>query len=514
MLTGAQGFFINGSTQSGAKKIIQCKASSPCEEDDETYYTDQSGTCEPGKLLKTSSPIKFCTDSTGSGIGIEGASNTYYRLNTAGTIFGTVPALIKMGEDAVKLITGTEKGYYLNAGSTDEPIIKYDGNSVTVISKDDISDKTCDDDENVHIGQLVKSEDGTRISFCAKATETGAIEITDDTSEIYYGLDLDVAGTPFGEATKKVLVKKGEGYVVLVGGTIDKYITTEGVEETQENFITCSTNGAILRYEGADDVVTNVQTCVKPCDLTSPNGCNIGYYLVDDDKKPILEVEGEGHLYYCATAEDCSEKSGDDIPIGYLKNAGTPNILFDEATGDEITPYVPYILCTPSATGTKCKVITIDEDSSSCNNVEVHGIVKTDKNEIKLCILSGGEDEGILLDAENETVVQYMVDVDIEESLFSSNNEGNLISYVVIDVVSGNAIVHRHQSTGTEEETVVKYYYTDDTNKILDKNCTEESIEKGECDICKTGSTIHEYEYHRLEGTTNYYLENKPEQRD
>ncbi|ORX80801.1 scaffoldin, partial [Anaeromyces robustus] len=185
---------------------------------------------------------------------------------------------IKVSNGAVYLETGTV-GYYLNSGSdkADYPIIKInDDISFQKIPKEDSFFKTACTIQGSASGTILKSgteTNPTYNSFCSTHGGTG-IDFT-GTTDAYMILNLQTSSTSLGDEHTSVLIKYGNGKMVIYDTTNkDGYLLNSGIDKTENPLIKCTSG-----------------TCVPVPVAEIPNGY---YENIDEDStiNPLIRCLG------------------------------------------------------------------------------------------------------------------------------------------------------------------------------------------------------------------------------
>jgi len=465
------------------KKLIQCDGSS-CDEIsiDEASPLNVADTCTAGVIL--TGKTEFCAKNAGEGMEISSSTGNGYYLITVSSVLGSGQVLVKKGEDAV-IAEEVRPGYYLNklGEAESNQVIKCTGDSSTTCTTITISKEKCTD-KDVKVGDVVLSEG--KISVCLDTTvDTNVLEIEENyETTTYHNVQLKNNGTPYGSADTEVLLEKGNNYVVLyAGGTTPEYFTSAGVKSNEKDFKTCSQTGSIIKYTFAAGAISLKRKCVKPCNPW--NGCDEGYYLVeeDDTTKLVTEDGKEGKLYQCSGS--CTEIKT-DIPIGYLVNAG--NVAETDETD------LPYISCKKEDDKVVCRTINVSSEGP-CDSIGglLRKIIGTEYV-YHLCVKSTGNGQAIHPDATK--VTSYVIDVQGECQF----DDGRTDSFVVVNVDHGHATLDK-STTG-----LPKYHYTDTNYKVYNESCTDPTKCEERQPVCDPSKTIWEFEYQE----DIYYSKNKP----
>ncbi|ORX75449.1 scaffoldin [Anaeromyces robustus] len=496
------GYYVNGDS---SKRIIKCTGTSACTEidnDDTDYYTE-GNSCGEGKLLKAGTA--FCTDDT-KNVNLDVVG--YYLINNPDNgPFGSSEVLVKSGENAVVTVTSPGTGYYLNGandanGANGYPVISCESGNCEKIGSSSIQVANCDDEEKAEIGVLVFDSEGGNIYVCEKAEAGGRIKLEGVEKVTYFPITLSSSNPIFGnQKDDKVLLEKSSNAIVLVEKTT--YVnegTKEGSIDPKKEYDKCNVDGNIIRYTISDKKIDEDKSkpCVKICPLESNSQCNPGYYLTQKGtKKLVVESDDgkEGDLYEC-TESGCTELTdASKIPIGYLVNKGN--------TGED-KENVPYILCMKDKNKVICKAKKITRTDCTTGTPLIGEIAEiadaeTGKKSIKICLglIDAGSDTDTGVELNEKNTVNYMVNVDTADNVFGIEN---VLSYMVINVNGGNAIVNKE----TVDNVSPKYRYTDKTYKVYAKNCTDEERET----VCNADTTIYEFELSYDENDVAYYIYN------
>lgn len=487
------GYYLNGDSGS---KIIKCTGSADCAIVNDDYaenYTSDA-TCAQGKLLKGTS--KFCPDTSGN---VNLSDVGYYLItNPTNGPFGADGAanvLVKSGDNAVMTISTPGTGYYLNGASNAStyPIISCNNSSCTSINKSQIKEADCNDETKAQVGGLV-SDSQNNFYVCEKSEASKKIKMEIITSETYHPIKLTTNGIIFGSKDDNILLKKSSHAVVLVEEEAPTYVNIENnTGSTETEYQLCEKDGNIFKYHIVSKKIdyTQSKACVKICPLESNSQCRPGYYLSEKGKKELIlnnDDDGkEGDLYECTTTGCTKLTESSKIPIGYLINEG--NIA-------EANHNVPYILCIKDNNDVKCKAEIVTK--TSCTSIgDIAKITDGSKTSIKLCLglIGEGADSGIELDEED--TVSYLVNIDTA-NIFGIDN---LLSYMVINIHKGNAIIKKE----TTDNTSPKYRYTDNNYRVYEKNCTTDQLKS----VCDNTKIVYEFEYsHDDENNIAYYVYN------
>ncbi|ORX75451.1 scaffoldin [Anaeromyces robustus] len=495
------GYYINGS-DTDTNKIIKCASDSKCvgiavDADSTSTDIDTTGTeCTvAGKILVGGS--NFCDTSSGNGVSISETDASFYYF--ASTVTGTLitgKSLVKVANNAVTVLTTIPPGYYKNSGSGN-PILKCTiSNTCTPVT----SELTKCSDTGVKIGSLIK-DSTDKFYVCIGTDDSDRLEITEsDTSDTYYSLK--ITDTIFGSANDNVILRKGKKFINKVLTADDEvdstskniYINNSAKTlSSKTDYEACCVDGSITNYEYKNNkyLDTEYRKCVINCDVTK-GGCKEGYYIVDKDYKLITTAGTEGTLYQC-TSGSCNEPTS--IPIGYIINAGNTG-----ETGKD----VPYIVCSPTVSGIKCKVADIPS-AAGCSGSTGYIFKHSTDSKIRICLgllSTSGTDNGVVLDtsststeAEGEVKSErYIVKVD-DNGIFGNYR---ILRYVTVTVEAGNATVDKVQ-TG---QNIPLYKYTDEKYKIYET--TSKDLKDT---VCKKNNEIYEFKFEKTDEVNkiNYY---------
>jgi len=408
---------------------------------------------------------------------------------------GDYAKLILCADDDCNTISGTH-GYYLLNNKIEDRIVYGNGNnSYKKISDDIIGEAQCENKNDV--GNLIKIEDDNNYYLCIGEGTHSEISWPFESAEstsVYYIKITNAMQWVSGDIEKEVLMKISDQSIVPT--SIDDadasrhiyIVSTTGLSSNDQTFNECHLDGSITRFSlsGDGQTIENTSICSGKCypDTEYPHRCNVGYYLLDDQSSAITEMNMEGTLYYCDTADSCQKITEEELPLGYLRNV-------DKTTKAS----VPYFECSLTANKVICKTIPIT--ATTCASVGIGNLIKTEEARdgsilYKVCIQGTSSDKGVTLDPTLSTSYLFPMKA---SSIFNKKEQNG--TYLVLDIKNGSVLLH--QSTQK-----LYYLYANNDNRIFDKN--EVSEEK--TNYCETHENLQEYKLKEQGENTNYYEKN------
>lgn len=253
-------------------------------------------------------------------------------------------------------------------------------------------------------------------------------------------------------------------YGICIPLDFDESIKIENIQKrTYEN----------VEY-GSDDGSENECKIIIGKDKSS--NCVAGYYIgtLSDNIVNLVTDNTMSNLYKCIDDKNCYSVSNEEFKKGYYNYAGESN---------------KYIKC---YSNDNCVAIDVIETTIGCNEksgesnkFKIGDIIKKEDN-IMIC-LSISVAEGVILDLTDENPVSYFIDVSTPDIVY-----GQLVDhYVIIDIFKGNALLSNKLI-----KDIPKFMYTGNKSKIE---------KRGSSDLCRSSSTIIEYELDESERDHNYY---------
>jgi hypothetical protein len=230
---------------------------------------------------------------------------------------------------------------------------------------------------------------------------------------------------------------------------VEDYCVNENslIEERTVNH--CSSNDCNYYDCSAGTCIEHRTTCPSACDVTSPSGCDIGYYLYDSDNHKLVDTETTGTLYYCDEADSCkvvgkgTSETGKDIPTGYLVNSDKTN---NETYG--------YIKCVKG----ECTAVSVaTKENCADTGVVIGDVIKVD---VKTFICNEVSASGGIEVASTDDEKQVFVNVSAANNAFGVTQNTDY-PFVIANLDGGNAVLNGKDDT--------RYHYTnkDDTTNLI-----------------------------------------------